>query len=111
MSQKATATDEFIRERRAPEEPARPSVETTTPDRCGLLGAGDEFTYAVRNRALAGKEQFGESFVVAVSCGHSYTFHSISVSADLVTIGNHTFLDPPAVSSELNQLFGPQDQY
>ena len=43
-------------------------------DCCGFLGAGNEFTHAVRNRALTCKEQFRESFVIAVSLRLSHGF-------------------------------------
>jgi hypothetical protein len=72
VPQQGTTTHEFIRERWTPKEPTGPGVEATPPDRRGLLGAGNQLTHAVRNGTDAGKKQFGESLVIAVSCGHSH---------------------------------------
>jgi hypothetical protein len=59
---------------RAPKEPAGSGIETTTPDCCGLFGAGDQLAHTVRNRALPDKEQFGERFVIAISRDVSHNF-------------------------------------
>jgi hypothetical protein len=67
VAQQWTSAHELIRKWRAPKEPAGPGIETTAPDGRRLLAAGDQLAHAVRNCANTGKEQFGESFVIAGS--------------------------------------------
>jgi hypothetical protein len=69
-----TSAHELIRKWRAPKEPRGSGIETTTPDCGGLFGAGDQLAHTVRNRALPGKEQFGERFVIAISRDVSHNF-------------------------------------
>jgi hypothetical protein len=89
VAQQWTSAHEFIRKRWAAKQPTGPSIETTTPDCRGFIGAGDQLAHAVRGRANTDEEQFGqrgESFVIWAFRTKHWICVLVSVSADRAAI-------------------------